>query len=147
VSSAEEVVWRYPRRRASVVGIAAVFGVVGGPGAWFLQLCIGDWLANGPCFSGSQRYLVPSHGLAWTWPALVVLLLACVMIALAAFLTSLRIYRTTPSGATVTTTVVPSVNLARVRFMAYWGMIFGAGFCVATLLTAVAFVILPRCAG
>jgi hypothetical protein len=129
------------------MGVTAVFGVVGGPGAWYLQLCIGDWLANGPCFSNRERYLAPSHALAWTGPALIVLLLACVLIALGAFLVSLRIYRATSSSATVTTDLSPSMNVPRVRFMAYWGMVFGAGFCVATLLTAVAFVTLPRCSG
>jgi hypothetical protein len=35
----------------------------------------------------------------------------------------------------------------RTRFLALWGTVFGAAFAIAAAFTAVAFFILPRCAG
>jgi hypothetical protein len=31
--------------------------------------------------------------------------------------------------------------------MALWGLLYGAGFCVATLFSLAAYIALPRCAG
>lgn len=123
-----------PRPRGA--RLAEAFGVVAGPAAWLVQLCCGVWLANQPCFPSSGRLLAPPPSLSWTWGALVTLVGACAVIALLAFLFSLRRYRATdaPSGG-------------RARFMALWGMLFGGGFCIATLFTIVAFATLPRCAG
>jgi hypothetical protein len=123
-----------------------LFAVVGGPAAWYVQLCAGDWLASGPCFPGTQRLQSPAHGLVWTGSAALGLLIACALIALAAFFAAAGIYRKTkPGGAT---SVGPEDSVTgRIRFMAFWGMFLGAGFCVATLLTVVAFATLPRCAG
>jgi hypothetical protein len=121
--------------------LALAFGVVGGPGAWFAQLCFGYLLADGPCFSNVQRALAPSRALAWTWPALIALLVVCVIVAFAAFWVSWHNFRDTRAA----------VRLGRAsggaHFLAMWGMVFGAGFCIATLLTVVAFIALPRCAG
>jgi hypothetical protein len=36
---------------------------------------------------------------------------------------------------------------ARTRFLALWGALLGGGFALATAITGVAFVTLPRCAG
>jgi hypothetical protein len=124
-----------PRPRPRSSPLAEAFGVVAGPAAWLVQLCCGVWLANQPCFPSSGRLLAPPPSLSWTWGALVVLVGACAVIALVAFLLSLRRYRAMPA------------ELGREHFMALWGMLFGGGFCIATLFTIVAFATLPRCAG
>jgi hypothetical protein len=126
--------------------LRAAFGVVGGPAAWFAQLCIGYWLASAPCFPGSERLAAPVAALSWTWPALIVLLCVCAVIAVAAFFVSLRGYRAGRQRAAAASAAATNVD-ARTRFLAFWGMLFGAGFCVATLLTVVAFATLPRCSG
>jgi hypothetical protein len=121
--------------------VRSVFGLLGGPGAWFAQLCFGDLLASGPCFSAGQRSLVPTAYLAWTWPALVTLLVVCVFVAFAAFWASWRNFRDTQQA------LCAGRAAGGAHFLALSGMIFGAGFCIATLLTVVPYAALPRCAG
>jgi hypothetical protein len=141
----EKLAWLPAEARTQPVGWRGLYGVLGGPVAWFLQLCIGDWLASAPCYPGSVRYLVPPSSLAWTWPTLIVLLTACALIAFVACLVSWRIWRESRVSPYALRGVGPPA--ARVRFLAFFGIVLGAGFCVATLLTAVAFATLPRCAG
>jgi hypothetical protein len=128
------------------IGLRAVFAVVGGPAAWYLQLCAGYWLADGPCYPGHERLLVPAASLSWTWPLLIALLVVCAVIALVAFAVSRSIWLEMRAVATA----APDSEgppAARVRFMAFWGMVFGGGFFVATLTTIAAYATLPRCAG
>ena len=132
--------------RTPALGVRRLFSVVGGPAAWYLQLCVGDWLASGPCFPGNQRLQSPPQALIWTGPASIGLLSACALIALAAFFVSAGIYRETKTTSPAVS-ALEDTGTGRIQFMALWGMILGAGFCVATLLTVVAFATLPRCAG
>ena len=39
------------------------------------------------------------------------------------------------------------IGAGRTRFLALWGMVLGVGFALAAAITAVAFIVLPRCAG
>jgi cytochrome bd-type quinol oxidase subunit 1 len=110
----------------------ALFSLFGGPLAWFVQLCAGYALATWPCFPEAQRTLAPVAGYAWSLPAMVALLIAGVLVALAAFGVSWRAYARTRDEA---------------RFLALWGMLLGAGFAAATSLTAIAFLLVPRCNG
>ena len=48
-----------PRTRQT--GLRAAFAVVAGPAAWYLQLCAGYWLADGPCYPGRERCLLLLH--------------------------------------------------------------------------------------
>jgi hypothetical protein len=113
----------------------ALFSIFGGPLAWFVQLCAGYALATWPCFPEDHRTLMPAGGYAWSFPAMVALLIAGVLVALAAFGVSWRAYARTRNEA------------GRTRFLALWGMLLGAGFAVATSLTAIAFLLVPRCNG
>ncbi len=134
-------------QRARVSPVIAAFGVIGGPVAWFIEICGGYSLATAPCYSQAQRGLAPLDGLSWTWPAMITLLLMCVLVALAAFIVSARTFARTRSEGGGDHRHLMEVGAGRTRFLALWGMLLGAGFAVATALTAVAFVVLPRCAG
>ncbi len=118
---------------------ATVFGVLGGPVAWFAQLLAGYSLASGPCFPHDQRLISPERGLAWTHIGMVFVLVLCALVAFAAFWLSWQRLRRLPQRG--------SALEARSRFIATWGVALGAGFLVATLLTAVGIGVLPRCAG
>lgn len=126
------------------IGATEFFGVVGGPLAWFSQFCAGYALASWPCFPKAERSLVPLTGYNWTWPAMIAVLIAGVIVALCAFLVSLRGYRRS-AGATDRAEPVDDRGSRR-HFLALWGMVLGAGFALATVITAVAFIVLPRCA-
>jgi hypothetical protein len=117
---------------------AAIFGVLGGPLAWYVELLLGYALASGPCFPHDQRLVSPQRDMAWTHTGVVCLLMLCTLVAFAAFFVSWRRMRRISTG---------DFALERTRFVAMWGVALGAGFLVATLLTAVGIGVLPRCAG
>jgi len=133
------------RERASTVGSA--FGLLGGPLAWFVQLCAGYGLASWSCFPKDQRGVVPVVGVSWSWPTMVVLLVVSVIIAVAAFFAAYRNFQQTRDEGHGDHAHLMEVGSGRTRFVALWGMMLGAGFAVATVIDAVAFVVLPRCAG
>ncbi len=112
------------------------------PLAWFAELNIGYALASGPCFHVEQRLSVPDPRWGWTHGGLLGLAVLCVLIALWAFVSSLSTLRQ-QSGSFHSTTAASS----RPRFAALWGVVLGGGFFVATLLTGVGLVVLPRCGG
>lgn len=126
------------------IGTAEIFAVLGGPLAWFVQFCAGYALASWPCFAKAERTLVPLAGYDWTWPAMILVLIGGVIVALCAFFISLRNYQRT-KGAPDQGEPVDD-RASRRHFLALWGMVLGAGFALATVITAVAFVVLPRCA-
>jgi hypothetical protein len=125
--------------------LARTFGLLGGPAAWYLQLCAGYVMASGPCFPHERRLGIPAEAFGWTWPALVVVLIAGVAVALAACWMSWRLLSRTQRIGSGPGPL--EIDAGRERFLALWGMVFGAGFAVATLITAVASIVLPRCAG
>ncbi|HEY1899014.1 MAG TPA: hypothetical protein VGG49_04380 [Steroidobacteraceae bacterium] len=116
--------------------------IFAGPLAWFAQLNIGYALATQPCFPADHRLLLPDARWAWAYGALYAVDVLCMLIALWGFAQSmgaLRRQRGTPDSVTAMG--------SRARFAALWGAAFGGGFFVATLLTGVGLVLLPRCGG
>ncbi len=127
--------------------VQAVFGLVGGPVAWFGQLCAGFTLTSWPCFPGDQHRLAPLSGFEWTWEATGVVSLAAFAISVAAMLVSRRLLQRARDASPEVRDRFPQAGIGRVRFLALWGTIAGGGFALATAFTGVAFFILPRCAG
>lgn len=114
------------------------FGLLGGPAAWFAQLLVGYALASGPCFPHDQRLAAPPPQWTWSHAGIVLMVLLCTVVALAA----LRVSWSDLRGGSRR-----GAPAGRARFIAAWGVALGGGFCVATLLTAVGIALLPRCAG
>jgi hypothetical protein len=125
----------------------SLFGLLGGPIAWYLQLCGGYALASEPCFRSGHRSLAPPPSLHWTWPAMILLMTAAVAIALMSLLVSWRTFKRTRQEAGGDAHQLMEVSAGRTRFLALWGMLLGSGFALAAAITAVAFVTVPRCAG
>jgi len=125
-------------RRDQVSAFESVFGLLGGPGAWFAQLCAGYAMASWPCFPHEEHHILPEAGYAWTWAAIVAVSVVAIGISFAAFAVSRRTYKRVH---------LPDVGSGRTRFLALWGMVLGASFAVGTAMTLVAFFVLPRCAG
>jgi hypothetical protein len=123
------------------------FALFGGPLAWFIQLNVGFALASQPCFSGGERTVVPHFTPDWTWASMIgVTVIACA-VALLAALISLRVYSRTEGEAAGDHRHMLEVGSGRTRFLALWGVLLAAGAALAIALTAVAFFVLPRCAG
>lgn len=123
------------------------FAVAGGPAAWFLQFNAGYALASWPCFPDDHRMQLPMDGYAWSFPAMVAVMIAGVVIALAALWVSWRVLQRTHEEASGDHRQLLAAGTGRTRFLALWGIVLGSGFAVASLVTGVAFVFLPRCAG
>ncbi|MBV9346110.1 MAG: hypothetical protein JOZ03_14100 [Gammaproteobacteria bacterium] len=124
--------------------LAGAFALWGGPAAWFAQLNLGYAWASRPCFPHTQRLLAPLPGTPWTGGALALLLVVCVLIALAAFWVAWQRYQLTAAEPQAGGAHDPR---ARLCFLSLWGVAFGGGFALVTLANAVALLLLPRCAG
>ncbi|MDB6086495.1 MAG: hypothetical protein JWN43_4376 [Gammaproteobacteria bacterium] len=122
-------------------------GLCGGPLAWFVQLCVGYALASQPCFANGSPAIQPSVHLHWTSQAIAAVMLLAVAMAIISFLVSWGAYRRTRHEGGGEHRHLVETGAGRTRFLALWGMLLGSGFAVATAITAVAFILLPRCAG
>ncbi len=133
------------RERATPAAMA--FGLLGGPAAWFAQLCAGFALSSWPCFPNEQLMRVAVPGFSWTWNAIGLVSLAALAIASAAMFVSWRLLQRTREEEHGGHVHLAEVGAGRTRFLASWGTIAGGAFAVATAFTGIAFFILPRCAG
>jgi hypothetical protein len=123
------------------------FLLFGGPLAWFLQLNAGFALATQPCFLDSQRFPAPRSSLVWSWPAMIGILIAALAIALLSTVAAWRAYQRTKAESSGDHLHLMEIGAGRNRFLALWGICFGAGSAVVIIMTLVAFFVLPRCAG
>jgi hypothetical protein len=123
------------------------FALFGGPLAWFAQLNVGFALASQPCFFNGERSAVPHLQTDWTWPSMIGLMIIACVIALLSTLISWRAYVSTDDEAADDHRRAIEAGNRRTRFLALWGIFLGAGSALATASTAVAFFVLPRCAG
>ncbi|MDB6083575.1 MAG: hypothetical protein JWN43_1456 [Gammaproteobacteria bacterium] len=136
-----------PPHRERGTAAAMAFGLLGGPAAWFGQLCAGFALSSWPCFPNDQLMRVPISGFSWTGNATGLVSLAALAIALAAMFVSQRLLQRTRDEDHGGHAHLAQIGAGRTRFLALWGTIAGGAFAVATAFTGVAFFILPRCAG
>ncbi|HEX3846004.1 MAG TPA: hypothetical protein VHV81_01375 [Steroidobacteraceae bacterium] len=138
----------HPAPHAPRVRILEIsFIVFGGPAAWFLQLCAGYALASGPCFREGVRLAAPKASLSWSGPAMIAVMVAALAVALIALVLAWRAYVETRGERAGGASALLEAGAGRTRFLAFWGVVYGAGFAVATAVTVVAFMALPRCAG
>jgi hypothetical protein len=138
----------HPAPQAHRVGsLESLFGILGGPLAWYLQLCAGYALASQPCFRAGVRMTAPLRAAQWTWPAMILSMVAAVAVALLALLISWHAFRRTRPEAQGAAAHLSDMGSGRTRFLALWGVLLGAAFATATAISAAAFITLPRCAG
>lgn len=135
-----------PRREAPQPH-ESFFGLFGGPIAWFVQHCAGYALASEACYPGHLRRTALPASLAWTRAAIAAVMLGACVIALLALVSSVRSYRRSSSDMRREPADVMRVSADRTCFLSLWGMIFGAGFAAASVITFIAYFVLPRCAG
>jgi hypothetical protein len=148
MSASQQTLTHHPAPHADRVALGeSFFGLCGGPVAWFLQLCTLYALADQPCFNSSQRALQPLAKYSWTSMAMGIVAIVALLIALAAFLSSWRAYQRTSEEQPGGRDALLEIGAGRTRFLALWGMVFGAGFAITIVANAVGQTVLPRCAG
>lgn len=135
-----------PRRRGQPL-LQTFFAVFGGPLAWFLQLNADFALASNPCFPGNERSIAPHLARDWTWNAMIVIAAAACAISLAAMLAALRAHRLAKQAGSGGHQDLMKIGAERTLFLTFWGLCLGAGSALLIGLTALAFFMLPRCAG
>lgn len=134
-------------QRDRVSSLQGVFGLLGGPGAWFIQLCAGYSLASWPCFPLDERRVLPLRNYDWTLEAIVAVSIGAILVAVSAAIVSRNMFRRTRDEAGGNPEHLLEVGTGRTRFIAVWGMALGSVFALAIAMTTVAFWVLPRCAG
>jgi hypothetical protein len=132
--------------------LAATFGLVGGPLAWFVELCADYGLSSWSCFPKDHRGLTPIEGTSWSWPTMLGLWTACMLVAALALLTSWRLFHGTREARDKDYYHLIEDGLiedgdGRLAFLALWGMLLSGGALVTLIADVVAFTVLPRCAG
>jgi hypothetical protein len=145
MSDAQHVSAHPAPKRDAVGRWESFFALFGGPIAWFIQLNAGFALASQPCFVEGTRAVNISND--WSRPAILILVAATCAIALAAMFISWRAYQRTADESNGDHLHVMEVGTGRTRFLALWGVCLSAGAALVTILTAIAFMVLPRCAG
>lgn len=116
-----------------------------GPLAWFLQLCASVVLLGWPCFPMMDRLGQPMLHYGWTRLAAAVLLLIALAVAVAAGLLSLRKLREVSDEKEGGHRDLIEIGHGRTRFTAMWGVILSFSFAVVIVLTAIPFLLVPRC--
>ena len=133
--------------RDQVSLVESAFGLLGGPVAWFAQLCAGYALADWPCFPREQRRFLPEAGHVWTWTAILAISIAAVIVSAAAYVVSRRVYKRVHDESHGGHQHLLEVGGGRTRFLALWGMVFSAAFAVGSAMNLIAYFVLPRCGG
>jgi hypothetical protein len=124
-----------------------LFCLFGGPAAWFFELCGGFALATQPCVLNVAQGTDPKIGLQWTGTAMAILIGIAVLIALSSFVMAWQALKRAQIEAPGNEQGSMDAGAGRARFLALWGMLLGSVFALATAMTAVGFLILPRCTG
>ncbi len=143
----DQITYHPAPQRDRVMTIESLFGLVGAPAGWFMQLCVGYGFSSTPCFANRERMSSLGAAHEWDWYAMLIATIAGLVIGLLALLVSTRILRRTKDEADGNHADLMEVGSGRTRFLALWGVCVSTGFSLVTLLTFVAYVALPRCVG
>lgn len=134
-----------PERR-KVSRSALAFAVLGGPAAWYAQLNINYGLTAAPCFPGPQRNLALPDEAQWAIISAVIVYVLLLVVALAAGLLAVRLFRRTGSETSGSRADVQEAGTGRTRFLTYWGMLMGFGFALVIFVNLAALILVPPCA-
>jgi hypothetical protein len=127
--------------------LATAFALLGGPIAWFVQLCADYGLASWSCFPRDHRDTTPIEGVGWSGPTMVALWCACILIAVLATLTAWRLFRQTREGRERDYYHLIEDGDGRLAVLGLWGLLLSGGALLTLVIDVVAFVVLPRCGG
>lgn len=123
------------------------FALWGGPAAWYAQLNVNYGLLSTACFPNAERNTVLPEHAEWTLVAAFLVYGALLLVALAAGLLAVRLYRRTGGETAGSHANVEEAGTGRTRFLSYWGTLTGFGFALVILVNAAALIGVPPCAG
>jgi hypothetical protein len=122
---------------------ALVFGLVGGPAAWFIQLLVSSGLGQEACYPKAVPLSAPAFaGLATVLPVMEV---AAILVALAAALTAYVCWRRSRGERAGDGHSLVDIGEGRSRFMAMAGILTSLGFAGAILFTLPAILAVRGC--
>lgn len=134
-------------QRDKLSGWAASLLLYTGPLAWLLQICVGEAMTSWPCYPDMDRRTAPISGYEWTWTAAIVVLVLCAIAACTAGLFAWRTFHEVRAEVDGGHEKLLEIGHGRTRFVSLWGAYLGLGFALATLVTLVAFLLVPPCLG
>lgn len=140
-----------PRARQSlpppdrVALLTLLFGVLGAPVAWGLQLVVNYGLASHICYVGDTPRTMPIWRSAWT--VILVLNVLAALLALASTALSYQRWQATRQEFHRNASEALEVREGRTRFLALWGVMTGSGFFLAILFNTIALFMVPQCIG
>ncbi len=131
-------------QRAPPLAIGLALALVSAPLAWFLEICAGYALASAPCFELHQRVPVVAHAAPWTKSMLLLSIIVSIAIGI---LGCGFCYSALRRAEAAGDRDVGTPWFVRTRFLARWGVLAGIAYAIASALVAIAYALLPRCAG
>lgn len=131
--------------RERVPTVHVLIGLLGGPFAWFAQLCLIYPLASAPCFPHGARATTLAAAMSWTTGAMIAISILAAVIALGALALSRRAFEQTRGEAGGDHRKLIEVGVGRTGFLSLWGMLLSGGSLITILCTALAYGFLPRC--
>jgi hypothetical protein len=126
---------------------ALFFSLCAGPAAWFLQLVVNYALASMACFPHDFPRTHPLPGLEWVGPGRIVISTVAAVVALAATVASLRIWRAIARHYPAANDDLLPLVAGRARFLAASGVMLGLVSFAAILFALVPLLTLPSCPG
>ncbi|KQX17658.1 MULTISPECIES: hypothetical protein [unclassified Sphingomonas] len=121
--------------------------IFGGPLAWFAQLNVGVALSSWPCFPHSDRLWAPIGSTNGSSGITLVIMILCIAVAFATGWLAQQMLRRVAHEEQGDHIELAEIGHGRTRFIALWAVILGYGSAIATALTFIAFLLVPRCAG
>ena len=126
---------------------ALFFSLGAGPAAWFLQLVVNYALASIACFPHDFPRTHPLPGLEWVGAGRIVISTVAAVVALAATLVPLRVWRAVARHYPAPDDDLLPPAAGRARFLAASGVMLGLGSFAAILFALVPLLTLPSCPG
>jgi hypothetical protein len=136
----------HPSPHRGRIGVfALLFGMAAAPLAWDVQLLVSVSLSGHACYP--RNTLLRSPLWSGTWPILLVVSMAGIVIAIAGGFVAYRSWLGTLDERPGSAHHLLESGDGRSRFMAMFGMLGSALFLVALVFGAVALYLVPLCGG
>lgn len=138
----------HPSPKRGATSLAALFfAVTAGPVGWTIQHLVGYGLASYPCNPDSRQLTAPLAGWAPLRPSLVVLSLACLILALAGGWVAYRSFRATRDETAGEAADPLEIGAGRSRWMAVCGIMVTVLFAGAIVFDGIVLLGSPSCRG